>query len=69
MLRLDLKNVRLPSLDPEFASRVGLSGFFFIIIIIIILVKVCLVPRALPLFDICMVTGKRSFIRNYRYNR
>ena len=66
MLRLDFKNVRLPSLDPEFASRVGRSGFF---IIIIILVKVCLVPRALPLFDICMVTGKRSFIRNYRYNR
>lgn len=67
MLRLDFKNVRLPSLDPEFASRVGLSGFFFIIIIII-LVKVCLVPRALPLFDISLVAGKRT-ICDYRYNR
>ena len=34
--------VRLPSPEPGFANRVGLTGFF------IILVKVSLVPRALP---------------------
>ena len=36
-------------------GRVGRSGFFFI------LVKVSLVPRALPFFDISLVAG-RDFI-------
>ena len=32
-------------------------------------VKVTLAPWTLPLFDISSVTRKRTFIRNYRYNR
>ena len=31
--------------------------------------NVSLVPRALPLFDISLVTGKRTFTHNYLYNR
>ena len=56
-LRLNLKIVRFPSHDPGFASRVGRSGIFFFI-----LVKVSLVLRALPLFDIRLVVRKRTFI-------
>ena len=45
--------------------RIGLVGgdFFFI------LVKISLVPRALSLFYISLVAGKRTSIRDYRYNR
>ena len=48
-LRLNLKIVRFPSHDP-------VRNFFFI------LVKVSLVLRALPLFDIRLVARKRTFI-------
>ena len=42
----------MPSPNPEFASRVGQSGFFFISM------KVSFVPKDLPLFDISLVTEK-----------
>ena len=57
------KIVRLSQPDPGFARRVGWVGFFFI------LVKVSLVPRALPSFDITLVKGKRTLFHDYRYNR
>ena len=47
-----LKNLFLASSTTGCVSRVGWSGFFFV------LVKVSLVPRALPVFDISLVTGK-----------
>ena len=34
-----------------------------------ILVNVSLVTWALPLFDISLAAGKRTFIPDYRYNR
>ena len=55
--------VRLPSPEPGFANRVGLTGFF------IILVKVSLVPRALPFFDTNFFAGKNTLIRDYCCNR
>ena len=44
----------MPLLDPGFANRVGRWTFFFI------LVKVSLVSRGSPLFDISLVAGKRN---------
>ena len=49
---------------PTLGLRVGSVGKDFFI-----LVKVCLVAKALPPFDISLVTGKRTFIHHYRYNR
>ena len=40
----------------------GGRGFF-------ILVEVSLIPRTLLLFYVSLVVGKRTFIRDYRYNR
>ena len=49
---------RHPTLD----LRVGSVGIFFI------LMRVCLFPRALLLFDRNVVSGERTLSRNYRYN-
>ena len=48
---------------PTLGLRVGSVGRNFFI-----LLKVSLDPRALPLFDISLVAGKRTFIRDHHYN-
>ena len=65
-LRLDLKKLlvcRHPTQGLQIGSVGRSVGIFFI------LVMVSLVPRALPLLDISLVAGKRTFIRDDRYNR
>ena len=49
---------------PTLGLRVGSGGGEGVI-----LEKVTLIPRALPLFDISLVAGNITFIRNYRYYR
>ena len=46
---------------PILGWQVGSVGRDFLF-----LVKISLVPRALPLFDISLIAGKRTFIRDYR---
>ena len=58
-----LKNVCLPSSDPWFVIRVGQSRFHCI------LVNVRLTVSAMPLSDINLVPGKRTFIPDYHNDR
>ena len=58
-----LKNVCLPSSDPWFVIRVGQSRFHCI------LVNVTLTVSAMPLSDINLVAGKRTFIPDSHYDR
>ena len=63
VIRLDLKKRSFAFTWP-WVFKYGWSvGIFFI------LVKVSLVPRSLPLFDISLVTGKWTFICDYCYDR
>ena len=59
VLRLDLKNCSFAVTRPWICEWDRSAEIFFI------LVKVILVPRTLPLFDISLVMRKRTFIRDY----